>query len=300
MNDINRQQPVTNKQHARKVEQSIDWLDQTALSFTHGNCYPCKPQWSIEPMPVSYDGLFFITQGQGWVEYDNQRLEARPGDLFLTRQGQTVAAGHAPNNPITAWSVGFNLRCLGGVDPIQQSTWPMKLTLSDAQQAVLLARFEQFVQMFHQTTPVAALACRGEFFLLLADVFTLIETLPASQVTAHQASPNPQHSRLTQLLKHIEANLDQPLQVTQLARQVHVTPSHLAHLFRGELGMSPSDYVRHRRMTLAKTLLRSGDLSIASIGKQVGFDDPYHFSRVFRRATGLSPRVYRNASKHPF
>lgn len=279
---------------------AVDLFDQATLSFIHGNCYVCRPGWSIAPMVVNADGLFFITQGRGWVQYDNQRLDAKPGDLFLTRQGQTVSAGHDPANPITTWSIGFNLRVVGGINPLRQSPWPMRLSLTTAQQTSLLPFFEQFVTPFHKKTAVDRLACRGSFFLLLAQVFTLIEHLPAAQITLRDDRPNLEHSRLTALIQHIEAHLHQTLPVHVLAKLAHVTPSHLAHLFRKELGMSPSDYVRHRRMTIARSLLRQGDLSISQIGKQVGFDDPYHFSRVFRRHEGMAPTAYRNASKHLF
>lgn len=279
---------------------SVDLFDQASLSFTHGNCYVCRPAWSIPPLPVSHDGLFFITQGQGWVQYDNQRLDAKPGHLFLTRQGQTISAGHDPQSPITTWSIGFNLRVTGGLDPLRQSPWPMRLTLNQSRQAAIRPLFEQFVTPFQRATTIDRLTSRGAFFMLLAQVFGLIQTLPDKHVISRDDRPNLEHSRLTGLIEHIESNLHQPLPVHALAKRAHVTPSHLAHLFRKELGMSPSDYVRFRRLTKARSLLRQSDQPIAQIGQLVGFGDPYHFSRVFRHDEGLSPRAYRNASKHPF
>jgi transcriptional regulator GlxA family with amidase domain len=55
------------------------------------------------------------------------------------------------------------------------------------------------------------------------------------------------------------------------------------------------DYLRRVRVQQARVLLGDVDLSIKEIARRVGFDDPYHFSKVFHRIDGLPPTLYREA-----
>jgi AraC-like DNA-binding protein len=81
--------------------------------------------------------------------------------------------------------------------------------------------------------------------------------------------------------------------VTDIAAHVHMSPSRLSHLFKAETGMSIMRYLSRARLDEAKRLLASPDTSVARVSEQVGFADPAHFSRSFKRAEGISPSDYR-------
>ena len=84
-----------------------------------------------------------------------------------------------------------------------------------------------------------------------------------------------------------------PFSVNELAAASRMTRSHFSKLFRERVGRSFSTYVAERRIALAKELLRNPMLNISEVGGRCGYDDPGYFSRRFRQATGLSPRVWR-------
>ena len=63
--------------------------------------------------------------------------------------------------------------------------------------------------------------------------------------------------------------------------------------FKKWAGRSPVDYRNELRTTAAASLLRSTNLSISEVALRVGFEDPYYFSRVFKKNTGISPAAYR-------
>ena len=88
-------------------------------------------------------------------------------------------------------------------------------------------------------------------------------------------------------------NLNARLSVTDIAEQVHLSPSRLSHLFKAETGMSIMGYLARARLDEAKRLLASPNASVARVAEQVGFADPAHFSRYFKRAEGISPSDYR-------
>ena len=74
------------------------------------------------------------------------------------------------------------------------------------------------------------------------------------------------------------------------ARACRVGPEHFSRLFREHAGQTPSQFLARLRTQHAARLLQHSDLSVKAAGRAVGFDDPYHFSRVFKKIHGMAPR----------
>jgi two-component system response regulator YesN len=83
------------------------------------------------------------------------------------------------------------------------------------------------------------------------------------------------------------------LSLERIAAEEGVSPYHLSRLFKAETGVNYIDFLTARRMEKARALLGNPRLSLKQIAFEVGYRDPNYFSRVFRKATGLSPREYR-------
>ena len=88
-------------------------------------------------------------------------------------------------------------------------------------------------------------------------------------------------------------NLAATTSVAALAAAVGLSPSRFAHLFRTELGISPVRYLRAQRLARARILLERTSLPVNAVMRRVGFTDPSHFTRDFRRAHGTSPVALR-------
>jgi AraC-like DNA-binding protein len=87
-----------------------------------------------------------------------------------------------------------------------------------------------------------------------------------------------------------------PVRINEIAAMLHISRSHLAHLFKKELGMAPTQYVRVLRLRKAKDLLESTFLSVKEIMAVVGFADLSHFVRDYKQQFGNTPSQTR-ASK---
>ncbi|WP_188238555.1 AraC family transcriptional regulator [Stenotrophomonas maltophilia] len=102
------------------------------------------------------------------------------------------------------------------------------------------------------------------------------------------------HDGLKRALAYLKDHAAEPLTLGDLARQAHVSQSHLGFLFRSELGTTFKLLLQQLRIEHAKQLLRDGQrLRITDVALQVGFGDLSHFEKSFRRAVGVSPRSYR-------
>jgi AraC family transcriptional regulator len=101
-------------------------------------------------------------------------------------------------------------------------------------------------------------------------------------------------------LKVVQSLLDvrsvEPVRLAELAASVDVHPAHLSRVFHQRLGVTPTAYVRGRRLEWASEMLLRTDLPTSRIAVQAGFCDQGHFTRTFRGATGMTPREFRAAS----
>lgn len=94
-------------------------------------------------------------------------------------------------------------------------------------------------------------------------------------------------------MDYIYDHLYEQILVSDLAARVELNESYLSVLFKKETGESISGYIRKRRVEAAEGMLRYSDYSCSDIANYLAFCSQSHFISVFRKATGLTPRQYR-------
>jgi transcriptional regulator GlxA family with amidase domain len=102
--------------------------------------------------------------------------------------------------------------------------------------------------------------------------------------------------RVTRVIDLMEAQLDRPVALTDLAAAVNLSPSRMARVFKQHTGKPPARYLHDLRLARARVLLERTYLSVKQVMTCVGLSDPSHFSRDFRRAHGFSPSHLRQRS----
>lgn len=100
-------------------------------------------------------------------------------------------------------------------------------------------------------------------------------------------------STVKQAKDYIEAHLDEPLTVRQIAEQMHYSPSYFSMIFKQAVKASPYEYLLSRRLERAKGLLLQTKLPLDVVAAQSGFHGVPHFICAFKKATGLSPLKFR-------
>lgn len=93
--------------------------------------------------------------------------------------------------------------------------------------------------------------------------------------------------------KYIEDNLEKEIGISDICKHLSIGRTRLYELFRKEVEMGVSQYIRYRRIHRAKKLLKTTELTVAQVAERVGFGDYNYFSRVFKRFYKKSPRSYR-------
>jgi transcriptional regulator GlxA family with amidase domain len=104
-------------------------------------------------------------------------------------------------------------------------------------------------------------------------------------------------ARIEQSVAYMSQHLNRPLQVATLAARVSISPSHFFALFKRRIGLAPMDYFTRLRMERAGQLLETTSLSVKEVAAELGYDDPFYFSRVFKSVHQLAPSDYRAAKR---
>jgi AraC family transcriptional regulator len=135
---------------------------------------------------------------------------------------------------------------------------------------------------------------RDEVSRLAIESLTLGVLAEASRQAA-KTSERPAPTWLRQARALVEAHFAEPLPLTDVARRVGIHPVHLARTFRRVHQMTFAGYVRHVRIEFARRELAASRATLGDIAVAAGFCDQSHFSRLFKRYTGLTPAQYRLA-----
>lgn len=96
---------------------------------------------------------------------------------------------------------------------------------------------------------------------------------------------------------YMRNNLDARLSVSEMAEINHLSVSYFTVLFKKSTGTTPVEYFNQLKMQKAGELLLNNDDNVKSIAKRLGYDDPYYFSRLFKKVLGSAPSGYRNLTQ---
>lgn len=99
-------------------------------------------------------------------------------------------------------------------------------------------------------------------------------------------------------IEYMNDNIDQAINLEDIAKATNRSPSHIARLFRAEVGQPPHRYLIRLRVEKARDLLEKTNESIAEIAFECGFSHQEHLTRLFRREFSATPAAYRKSKRN--
>lgn len=232
------------------------------------------------PRGVPETIVIVCTQGVGWLDLPGTRHRLGAGTAAIIPAGLPHSYGASDEQPWTIWwchLVGSDVEDLVGAT--EASVDRPLLRLRSADRAVAL--LDEIVRgLERDQTPIRLVAVAGAAFKLM------------TQLAIDRALPEPGNP-LERAMTYLQQRLDSPIRVGDLAAMVGVSPSHLTAQFRTATGGGVLAYHTSLRMAAARTLLERSELPIKEVAAEVGYADPFYFSRHFGRLHGMSPREYR-------
>jgi AraC-like DNA-binding protein len=254
--------------------------------------------------------LFWCKNGRGEFDVDGVTYPLEPHDLYVLPWNRRISYRPSPQEPMFTGHVHIvpwyrpGASWLPNVphepgDPEFDSPdrsdegWPLGggvLRLHTQADEPLGRLVDYAIRWFLHST-------REENEARALGLLLVQEVVRTAQQAAKPAASYPEELR--RLLVHLERGFHLAPRIEDLALIVGRSRSHVLKLFRKHMGVSAKGYIVGCQLREARELLLSTTLPISEVGKAAGISDPYHFSKLFKRHVGLSPREFR-AEHGPF
>lgn len=234
--------------------------------------------------------LIYCLQGKGYFILDNKKYEVGSNQYILVPATDKYMRYWSDNDdPWTIYWVHFTGN---DIDSFNKS---LNITLTRG--GVHIPFNEKALEVWHNIYHSLEMGysaenlCNATFCL-----YHLLATFlfPDRHIKAGQ---NTEGDIITKTILNMRNNLGKRLTVEDMAAEHNLSASHFSNLFRKSTGMPPIDYFIHLKMQKACQLLYANDAKIKVVAIDLGYDDPYYFSRLFKKYIGTSPEQYRAATK---
>ena len=135
-------------------------------------------------------------------------------------------------------------------------------------------------------------AASMSFELLIEWVEAVIKKIDT--IVEERKNSNSRSAAIQKMKDYIELHLTEDITREEIAQAVHLNIDYAARLFKQEEGISIMDYLGKRRIAKAILLMQTTELSISDVAFRSGFINSSHFSTLFKKSIGVSPREFRN------
>ncbi|MCC3373351.1 AraC family transcriptional regulator [Cohnella sp. REN36] len=258
--------------------------DEATVLFTGRS--QTAPDHRVGPQVLDYVLIHTVEAGKGYFKCGEEEYELGPGDSFFILPGPLHAYRSDERDP---WRYRW-IACRGP----ELARWQQRAGVSAERPVVYgawetLRAMEAVAAAFREGGWTAD--CEASGWLRIAWAAWMKTNRPE----APEASGGREEASAREAdraARWLHAQLDRPVSIAQMARELGYHRTHLAKLFRRHRGMSPIRYLQKLRMERAALLLQEA-LSVEEVAASVGYADPLYFSKSFKKWMGVTPTDYR-------
>ncbi len=240
----------------------------------------------LEKRVVKDYELEYHIESSGSVVTNGINIPISAGDIILRKPNQIVQG----IMPYTCYVIFFNLLS-GNTDDntiIEEliSKLPIKYNYSRPYKQY----FEEIFNSSVSPNEYSPLLFQSNILKIL---YSLIDDYQNSNTTS-KLMGSPHYQSINKIHKYINANLSEPIHISELSKLVGISTGYLHRIFKSTLNITPSQYITELRIENAKKLLLNLKKSISDISVLCGFQSFAYFSHVFKNHVGVTPREFRH------
>lgn len=232
--------------------------------------------------------IIFVVDGKGFVEIEENRFDIARGDIIVYNADTLHYEQSSSDEPLEASFIAF--------DKIQLKNLPVNCILPQNAGCIFSAGklSNRLIQLFDLIRD--ELSEKNEFYAEIAKdasrtlLMYLFRIFNQLQNTVGLLSKD---NILDVVLPYIDKNFLRDISLGDIAEECFVNKYHLSHVFTESFGMSVGQYIRNKRIELAKVRLAETELPVCVIAEECGICDSTYFSRLFKKAVNLTPVQYR-------
>ncbi len=98
---------------------------------------------------------------------------------------------------------------------------------------------------------------------------------------------------VNEIMAYMNENYMNDISLEKISKNMYLSPVYISKIFKEEIGESPINYLIQVRLAKALELLEEGGLTVKAVAKSVGYDDAYHFSKIFKKYYGKPPSKFK-------
>ncbi|CCH00392.1 MmsAB operon regulatory protein [Fibrella aestuarina BUZ 2] len=262
-----------------------------SLFITRMGFYPkALHHYYQRPVGISQVILLYCTDGQGWLQLPTGRRIVQAGEVVLIAPGVAHSYGADAANPWTIYWFHFSgSRCQESISALldhrNEGQPTIRVPYSDERIRLFDRIFDTFLSGYGTSNLLYANLTLPFFLASFIRPDDFQKALPSNVPT----------SPTSQAIIFMQQNLSRSVTLDNIAQSVHLSTSFFCRKFKQDTGYAPIEYFNHLRIQKACQLLHFSNLRINEVASQLGIDDPFYFSRLFKKQMGVSPVDYRKS-----
>ena len=161
------------------------------------------------------------------------------------------------------------------------------LIFNISNQAAFIDEFEQLLSTRNKSYQLSSFILASNIIKKMFALFTVNSPSKLEQ--------SKQDFNLSKVTSFMEENISQKINLQEIADSLKLSKFYFAKKFLQHTGVSPIRYFLELKIKHACKLLDESNISVKDVALKIGYDDPYYFSRLFKKIMGLSPTQYRQS-----
>lgn len=284
---------------SRKVKNMVIDYDLTYNDFNPTVFYVSKCKMTKNGIYHDHDytELAYILSGKGKYLVEGREYDVEAGDLVICNPGvmhtHIVTNKDEPTIEFIAGFTDFHFKNMSQNSIETKDGSCILHTTSELKQNLIMHCYAMIAEKE---------SCNvGKYFMFKAHLMQML-LLIMREIVSEDVYEQSQCSfesynknyAVKQIINYLNENYNQKISLEQIAHNMYLSPVYISKIFKEETGESPINYLIKIRLEKASDiLLKSDNRSIKSIANQVGYEDVYHFSKLFKKYYGISPLYYR-------
>lgn len=276
--------------HATQKKLRSHMLSQ-GLYITAMGYYPCATLHAMQRTDHPDHILIYCTAGKGFLTVDGVIQTVNSGDIVYLPSGSHHHYHADSQNPWTIYWLHFDGMLANNfaqhINPVRKAQLRVQHTFSIGVQPRIIRVFDGVAQLRHRHRHLAEFIQAGhQVQALLSYVALLVQ----------QRNPYTDSNFDTEHIRAImQENIHGQLNLDKLAQASQLSKYHFSKKFKKVMGESPINYFINMKIQRACYLLDSTSRSVKQIASELGYQDCYYFSRLFKKHIGIAPTSYRKA-----
>jgi AraC-like DNA-binding protein len=229
--------------------------------------------------------LLYCVKGRGNIFLQHKHIQLQPNSFFIIPKNIPHRYASSVTDP---WSIYWVHFAGEHADLIYQQ-------LQEKEDRTNIPHDERIIMQFEEIYHLLD----GNFNTRLLEIASIkLQHFIASFVYSQEISlTSSLHDPIQHSVQFMKDHLNCALNIEELAKQQRLSVSHYCRLFRSRTGSSPNQYFNQLKIQKSCQYLYFTDMHIKEICTAVGFDDPFYFSRLFKKLMGVSPSSYKSQYK---